>query len=348
VLAAMLAFGVAVMVSTQRKATAAAAAPALATAAVAAVVASAGGPGDLWLVVALAAVAVAGAAVAFVRVRLDGRIVLGAAAAAVVGAMAFAAVTGTTWGYRPSYWRAALVSFAHAPVAGTGAGTFALDWLAHRHVLVGASDAHSLELESLAELGPIGLAAVLSMIALPFVAVRRRRDDPLVAVAAAGYTVLVVHSALDWDWEQPAVWIAGLASAVALVAGGGAELGRRGRIGAAIGVAVLAALGALGLRGNILLDDARTSLAAGRPSRALAAADGAARWQPWASEPLLIRARAQLLLANVERARIDVRRAVDADPHDPATWRALAALEPGGAGDAAQAFADRLDPLGSP
>src|SRR5205823_3791701 len=169
-----------------------------------------------------AALTAATAPLAGALIRTESRGALIAAAAGLVGGVAaivvtavvaVGVITGTTLGDRPTYWRAAIASFAHAPVGGTGAGTFALDWLRHRRISVGARDAHSLEVETLAELGPIGVAAVLAMVTLPFVAIRRHRGDPLVSVAAAGYAVLVVHSALDWDWEQPAVWLAGLAAA---------------------------------------------------------------------------------------------------------------------------------------
>ena len=58
---------------------------------------------------------------------------------------------------RFAYWRVALRGFAEAPVAGHGAGAFSVLWLRHRTVREGVRDAHSLELETAAELGVIGL-----------------------------------------------------------------------------------------------------------------------------------------------------------------------------------------------
>ncbi len=62
---------------------------------------------------------------------------------------------------RPHYWHVALDDAAANPVLGSGAGTFGDYWLRHRPVESFARDAHSLYVESLAELGPIGLLLAL-------------------------------------------------------------------------------------------------------------------------------------------------------------------------------------------
>jgi O-antigen ligase len=79
-------------------------------------------------------------------------------------------------------------------------------------------DAHSLYFEVLAELGPLGLALVLSVVAVPIGGAVRRRGDPLAAVAGAAFVVFVVHSGLDWDWEMPVVTLAALGCAGAALA----------------------------------------------------------------------------------------------------------------------------------
>jgi O-antigen ligase len=73
-----------------------------------------------------------------------------------------------------------------------------------------ARDAHSLYVETLAELGPVGLALLLLALAVPLLALRSR-GDPLLAAAGAGYVAFLVHAGVDWDWEQPSVTLAGLA-----------------------------------------------------------------------------------------------------------------------------------------
>src|SRR5262249_53189872 len=62
----------------------------------------------------------------------------------------------TTTNSRRQYWRVALRDFAHHPVLGSGAGTFVREWYRHRTIRADVTDAHSLYLETLAELGLVG------------------------------------------------------------------------------------------------------------------------------------------------------------------------------------------------
>src|SRR5207244_11142615 len=62
---------------------------------------------------------------------------------------------------RPHYWHVAWKAYRLNPVTGSGAGTFDSFWLRYRPVASFARDAHSLYVETLAELGPVGLALVL-------------------------------------------------------------------------------------------------------------------------------------------------------------------------------------------
>ncbi len=100
---------------------------------------------------------------------------------------------------------------------GSGAGTFERWWLEHRDVPGKARDAHSLYVEIFAELGPVGLAALLAVVAVPIAAAIRARRNPLVPSALAGFVTLAAHAGVDWDWEIPAVMIVGLTCAGALL-----------------------------------------------------------------------------------------------------------------------------------
>ena len=62
-------------------------------------------------------------------------------------------------------------------------------------------DAHSLYLETLAELGLVGLALLVLALAPPLVAGFRGVE----AAATGGYVAFLIHAGLDWDWELPAV-----------------------------------------------------------------------------------------------------------------------------------------------
>jgi O-antigen ligase len=139
-------------------------------------------------------------------------------AAAVAVALWLVLTPQSRFGDRPDFWHAAISDTRAHPVAGSGAGSFDDYWLAHRNVPADARDAHSLYLESLAELGPVGLLLVLGVLIPPLAAVVIVRTEPAVAVAAGGYTAFLVHAGLDWDWEMPATTLAGLACGAALLA----------------------------------------------------------------------------------------------------------------------------------
>jgi O-antigen ligase len=133
---------------------------------------------------------------------------------------------------RPLYWHVAWKEYTLNPFTGSGAGTFDSFWLHYRTVGSFARDAHSLYIETLAELGPLGLALVVLAFAVPLV-VLRKRGDPLVAAAAGGYVAFVIHASVDWDWEITAVTVLGLACGAVVLAGSRGpqtpELGWRGR-----------------------------------------------------------------------------------------------------------------------
>jgi O-antigen ligase len=117
---------------------------------------------------------------------------------------------------RPLYWHVAVKEWELNRVLGSGAGTFDRYWLHYRTVGSFARDAHSLYLETLGELGPFGLALLLAALLVPLLALRGRRD-PLLATAAAAYVAFLVHAGVDWDWEIPAVTLAGLTCGSALL-----------------------------------------------------------------------------------------------------------------------------------
>ena len=119
---------------------------------------------------------------------------------------------------RPQYWHVAWQDFEANPVLGSGAGTFGAFWLEHRTVDEFVHDAHSLYIETLAELGPLGLALLVIGLAVPLVGLRGRQD-PFVAAAAGAYSAFLLHAAVDWDWEFGVVGLLGLTCAGAVLVG---------------------------------------------------------------------------------------------------------------------------------
>ena len=102
---------------------------------------------------------------------------------------------------RYEYWKVAVRSFGEHPLAGVGTSGFAVEWLRERPFDESVRDAHSLYLETAAELGIVGLLALA--LSSPGV-VRAARDairaEGGAAVAAAAGTLAVLaaaHAALD-------------------------------------------------------------------------------------------------------------------------------------------------------
>src|SRR5207249_4783363 len=80
-------------------------------------------------------------------------------------------------------------------------------------------------LETLAELGLVGFVLLVFVLAVPVVAAWRIRGRPLVAGAYGEYAAFAAHAAVDWDWELPAVTLAGLFCGALLVAAARTERG---------------------------------------------------------------------------------------------------------------------------
>jgi O-antigen ligase len=138
------------------------------------------------------------------------------AAALLVGALVVS-LHSPSLGHRPAYWRAALDDAGENPVLGSGAGSFDEYWLVHRELEVEVRDAHSLYLESLAELGLVGLALVVLALSVPLLAATRARGGHLLSAALGAYVAFLVHAGVDWDWEVPVTTLSALACATALV-----------------------------------------------------------------------------------------------------------------------------------
>ena len=194
------------------------------------------------------------------RVSRAGAALLGAAALGAV--FAVATVSSSEHGIaaqlvganRPHYWHVAWKEYTLNPITGSGAGTFDSFWLHYRPVSSFARDAHSLYVETLAELGPVGLALLLVGLALPIVSARAAaRASRLGAAAAAGYVAFLVHAFVDWDWELPAVTVPALALGAAVVIlarrpSDARPVGSQLRLVCAVAVVLVAIASLLGLR----------------------------------------------------------------------------------------------------
>jgi O-antigen ligase len=147
----------------------------------------------------------------------------GAVAATAVLLVALAAAVAVAAGGstqpRSSYYHVAWHEYAGHSMLGSGAGTFGRYWLTSGlyQRWGGALDAHSLYLETLAELGPLGLLLLVAFLLYPLRRVVASRRTPGVAAAAGAAVAFLVHAGLDWDWEMPAVVVAGVACLAAVL-----------------------------------------------------------------------------------------------------------------------------------
>lgn len=260
----------------------------------------------------------------------------GPAAAVVVAGTVAAATKG--FADRSAYWHVAWRDALAHPLIGSGAGTFAREWLAHRTTATSALNAHSLYLETLAELGPFGLLLLLGALAAPLVVVARHRS-PLAAVAAGAYATFLAHAAVDWDWQMPAVASAGLLCGVCALraAGGDGRPSRRAtRPAIAIAAVVALAVAAAGIGNAALAAAARGDAHDARL---------AVRMQPWSAQPQ--RLLAELLIARGRRedGRHVLEHALRLDPGDAASWYDLVLTGTPADRTAAVRHLARLDPL---
>jgi hypothetical protein len=229
---------------------------------------------------------------------------------------------------REHYWRVAAREAAVHPVLGSGAGTFVNWWVRDRTVPLQTAEAHSLYFETLAELGPLGLALVLLTFAVPIA-----RGRPGIA---AGVAAFAVGAAVDFDWElagvtAPAIVLAALAVAESRPA--------RAPLRAVVPVAAAVAVAALlAYAGSSRLAAAQDSARAGRFAEAADNARAARRWLPYSPEPWTV-------LGDVTHDPADYRRALAHDPADWSLWHRLASVSRGRPRRLAEAKAAQLNPL---
>jgi hypothetical protein len=230
---------------------------------------------------------------------------------------------------RADLWRVAWHDFRAHPLGGSGSGSYGRYFLAHQPAGVGkVVDAHSLYVETLTEVGPVGLAALAVALAAPLVALRLARRAPLVPAAAGAYVAFLVHAAVDWDWELAVVTTAALllAGVILVEARPAARLlapapARAATIALA---AAIAAFSLVGLIGNSALATSDTATSNGDVARGQTYARRAATWMPWSAEPWRALGAAQRSSGDPAAARTSFAHAVSVDSGDWRSWYGLA------------------------
>ncbi len=276
---------------------------------------------------------------------------------------------------RYQFWDQSIAAFDSDPAIGIGAGNYELWWNQHHTIDVVTVDAHSLYLQTLAELGIIGLLVLLGFLgtvlfagwrALKWARSVNQRGDAM-SVALALFLAGLASAALDWTWQLPAAF-APVIVVAALIAGPACEpialpgarsttlqAGTRRRprgVQFGLGVATLVCawvaiwVAADQLVASVQLDNSRSALEQGDLEGAAQHARNAAAIQPWSSE-------AQLQIALVEKESGDlvaaagaVRKSIDRAPGDWLPWLVAAEIAAAaGDRDAAQADLDTANSL---
>jgi hypothetical protein len=251
---------------------------------------------------------------------------------------------------RPQYWKVAWRQAAAHPVGGAGAGTFEIAWDEHRTFPGDVRDAHGLYIETLGELGWVGLGLLVLLLALPVVAAVRARSQRFVGAVVGAYAVYIVHAVADWDWELTAVTLAALALGGILLVCARPEEGRVevptvARFASAAVLAGAIVFAFVGLVGNLALSESNKAEAAENWARAETQARKATRWAPWSSEAWKQLGEVQLQTAKLGAARASFRKALAKDPEKWDLWLDLAFASTGRARQAAARRAYELNPL---
>lgn len=247
-------------------------------------------------------------------------------------------------------WTAAADEWETKPLLGRGAGSYQSWWSEHASLPLFVRDAHSLWLETLAELGLVGLVLLATAFGAAFIAAltRRRRpgaDRPLIAAMAGVLAAFCVAAAIDWMWELSIVGLVAVVALGVLVGRAtapegdvrpaparppGAHARLRGRALRTAGVAV--AFGAIlcvavPMLAQSRLEESQAAADRGDAVAAIDAADEARAIQPWAATPHLQLALLEEQEGNLAEANRQIDEALERDDSDWSIWLVAARLQ---------------------
>jgi hypothetical protein len=252
---------------------------------------------------------------------------------------------------RWQFWTAALDEWKDRPLQGFGAGSYEQWWSEHASFTYFVRDAHSLYSEVLGELGVLGFALIVALVATGLLTGARRalnaNGDLRVTLAAltATFASYVFAAGIDWMWELTVVSVVGFI-VLSLVTGHATRtlssprlaqrdeqppLGATGRFG--IGVATLVvACAAIGAQLIPLLAQraiGRSEAAAGRGNLddAEGQANAARHIQPWSASPYLQLALVEEQRGAFRRARTRIDQAIARDPRNWRLWLTAARVD---------------------
>ena len=210
-------------------------------------------------------------------------------------------------------------------------------------------DAHSLYLETFAELGFVGLLLLVGALVAPVLAAIRARRQRLAAAGLGALAAWCAASAFDWHWEMVGVTITALlAAATGLVAaehGPRRVLGRRARAAAIAAGLALSVFAIWSLVGNQALFAGRDALARRDWASAREHGRRAEGLLVWSAEPEIVLGDAAAGLGDRQAALRSYRKATTIDPRSWVAWLRLAQVARGPERAAAYRAVHELNPL---
>jgi hypothetical protein len=248
---------------------------------------------------------------------------------------------------RWQWWTSAVDEFESKPLTGRGAGSYEAWWAEHASIAAFVRDAHSLYLETLGELGIVGLALLVAFIVSCLVAGARRlggrTESERAAVAAlfALVAAFLFEAGIDWMWEVTAVSLVAVL-ALGLLAGPATDPeltapqtleARRPRNLPLLRVAAAAvAFGlilaeAIPLLATMEVRRSQEAVTSGNLVEAIDRAESARSIQPWAASPYLQLALVEELGGRIDEARGSIETALDHDQDDWRLWLVAARIQ---------------------
>ncbi len=230
---------------------------------------------------------------------------------------------------RWQFWGAAVGQFRAHPVGGGGAGSFEYWWNEHGSLPVFTEFAHSLYLETMGELGIIGLLLLLGWLLLGIAgAIRAARALSSTHIAAAAATAIAffVAAAYDWVWPLAGIALVGvgcLGIALGALPTGQASASRSfGFVRPLLALLAVAAIipQVVVLSAGIHLRDSQAAAAANDTARARSEALAAKAVEPWAESPYVQLGRLAQGEGRYAEARHWLALAIDRSPQDWAAW----------------------------
>jgi len=260
---------------------------------------------------------------------------------------------------RNDFWRVALETFDEKPLLGAGAGTYEFAWEEKRSIELPVHDAHSLYLESFAELGIVGGVLVLvlvgSLLSAGFLAWRNSPYPERERYAAlfAGMLAFAVGAAFDWFWELADIGAVFFLAGGVVMAARCAQLSRARtaangrtegrRFGFTIAGVAIAWIAAIALLGPLLvdreIDASRNAAAGGNIGDAIDHAKRARSIEPWAASPYVQLGLLAELNGEYETAAIEFSHAINREDHNWQWYYLRSKVEHEG-GDEAAALQD--------